>query len=486
MKDLNVSVIQLDNVVSNNQENHQPRRKKLPQFVAAFLANLVSITFGAVNGWPSPSLLILRNPETALGGVPITVEEESWVSSISYLSAFFFVPVYSYVNQRWGRKTAGYLTGLPFIVGWLFVIFGDTIIFYLVARFLMGIGGSGVNVFITMYCGEIAEDAVRGALGTFRSLFANLGVIYIYAAGPYVTIQEMAIISIIVPIVFLVALFFLPESPMYLMTKDKEEEAMKSLLWLCRNKEAAELEMDKLKRVVTEFKSNSSKKINLKDLLSYRGTRRALLMAFTLAVIQQFSGMYVVMSFCASIFEMAGTDLSPHISSVIAGCMLLIGSFFASFLTDLAGRRIVIIATQIILCLLPVICLSIYFIAMVAGLPTLLYIVVAEIFTPEARGIATLTTNAVVWLLAFLIMQFYPLLLTVIKGFGCFWIFSGFGLFGAIYAFFQVPETKNRSLQSILRELNGESQKQNNKLSRFKRGNKGSFDLNNQNQINLN
>ena len=460
------------------------------------------MSFGAVNGWPSPSLLILRDPKTAVGGVPITLEEESWVSSISFLSALFFVPVYSHINQRWGRKTAGYLTGIPFIIGWLLIIFGNSILYYLIARFVMGIGGSGVNVFITMYCGEIAEDSIRGTLGTFRSTFANIGILYMYAGGPYVTIPVMGIISVVIPIVFLVGLAFLPESPMFLMTMDREEEAMKSLLWLCGGKEAAKLEMEKLKIVVNEFKSNASKSVSLKDLVSFKGTRRALLMAFILAVLQQFSGMYIVLSFCASIFEMAGTDLSSHTSSVIIACMLLVGSLVASFLTDLAGRRSAIIGTQIILFLtlgglgtyfylqeigfdvsvlglLPVICLSIFCIGMVAGLPTLLYVVVAEIFTPEARGIATLTTNAVIWALAFLIMQFYPTLLTIIKGYGCFWLFSCVSFIGACYAYWEVPETKNRSLESILRELNGETHKKNSKLSVFRTANKGTFNLQN-------
>ncbi|KAJ9598776.1 hypothetical protein L9F63_026689, partial [Diploptera punctata] len=444
--------------------------------------NLVSVTFGAVNGWTSPSLLILRNPETAVGGVPITLEEESWLSSILYLAALFFVPFFSHVSQTLGRKSAGYVTGAAFITGWLFIIFGESITLYLVARFFMGIGGSGINVFITMYCGEIAEDTVRGSLGTFRGLLANVGTIYMYAAGPYLTIPMMATVSVIIPILFVVALFFLPESPMYLMTKDKEEEAMKSLLWLCGNKEAADLEMEELKIVVTEFKTNASKRFSLKDLLSFKGTRRALLLSFILAIVQQFSGIYVVLGFCASIFEMAGTDLSPHISSVIIGFMLLTGSLLASFLTDFAGRRILIIVPQIILFLmlgalgtyfylkeigfdvsvlglLPVICLSIYCIALISGLPTLLYVVIAEIFNPEARGIATLTVNGVVWLLAFLIIKFYPILLTIIKGYGCFWIFSGVCILGAFYTYFQLPETKNRSIESILRELNGETDK---------------------------
>ncbi|KAJ9589414.1 hypothetical protein L9F63_017393, partial [Diploptera punctata] len=412
--------------------------------------NLVSVTFGAVNGWTSPSLLILRNPETAVGGVPITLEEESWLSSILYLAALFFVPFFSHVSQTLGRKSAGYVTGAAFITGWLFIIFGESITLYLVARFFMGIGGSGINVFITMYCGEIAEDTVRGSLGTFRGLLANVGTIYMYAAGPYLTISMMATVSVIIPVLFVVALFFLPESPMYLMTKDKEEEAMKSLLWLCGNKEAADLEMEELKIVVTEFKTNASKRFSLKDLLSFKGTRRALLLSFILAIVQQFSGIYVVvLGFCASIFEMAGTDLSPHISSVIIGFMLLTGSLLASFLTDFAGRRILIIVPQIILFLM----------LGALGLPTLLYVVIAEIFNPEARGIATLTVNGVVWLLAFLIIKFYPILLTIIKGYGCFWIFSGVCILGAFYTYFQLPETKNRSIESILRELNGETDK---------------------------
>ncbi|KAJ9593830.1 hypothetical protein L9F63_027527, partial [Diploptera punctata] len=454
--------------------------------------NLVAISNGAFIGWPSPSLLILRNPETALGGIPITTEEESRISSVPYLSAFICVPVYSYINQRWGRKRAGYITGVSFIISWLFIIFGDSIKYLMVARVFMGVGASGVNVCITMYCGEIAEDTVRGVLGTFP--------------GPYVTIREMAIISIIIPIIFLVALFFLPESPMYLITKERDEEAMESLLWLCGNKKAAEVEMEKLKIVVNEFKSNSSKHLSLKELLSFRGTRKAISIAFILAVLQQFTGMYVVLSFCASIFEMAGTDLSPNTSSLIAGLMLLVGSLLSAFLTDLVGRRIVTIATELVifltlgalgiyfylqeigfdvsvLGLLPVFCISICFISISSGLPTLVYIIVAEIFTPGARGIATLTTNGIISLLAFLIMKFYPILLTVIQGYGCFWIFSVFSLMGAIYSYFFIPETKNRSIESILRELNGETDVNIPEFSLFKQKNKIEFDLHHNNKM---
>ncbi|PSN57526.1 hypothetical protein C0J52_01619 [Blattella germanica] len=444
------------------------------------VTNLVSIAFGSVNGWPSPTLLLLRDPETGLEGRPITLDEESWVSSVLFLAALVAVPLYSHVNQEWGRKATGYLTAIPFIVGWCFIIFSDAIVYLLVGRCFMGFGGSGVNVFVTMYCGEIAEDNVRGALGTFRSMFANFGILYMYGAGPYLSVHNMAIVSVVIPLLFMIGLFWLPESPMFLSAKGRDKEAMESMLWLCGgNKEAAELEMEKIAVVVRDFTSKSTKRLSIKDLLAFSGTRRALLITFILAIIQQFSGMYVVLSFCASIFEMAGTDLSPHTSSLIVALFLLIGSLVASFVTDLAGRRIVLIVTQIVLFItlaglgtyfylketgfdvsvlgiLPVVCLSIYCVAMVCGMPTLAYVVVSEIFNPEARGIAVMTLNSVVWLLAFLIMKFYPILLTVIYSYGCFWLFSVMGLFGAFYVYFQLPETKNRSIESILRELNGE------------------------------
>jgi SP family facilitated glucose transporter-like MFS transporter 8 len=431
-----------------------------------------------VPAWLSPILPILRSKETAFGGHPLTQEEESWLASLPFLSAFLFSPAYSYINQNLGRKAAGYLSALPAIVAYLLTIFGDSIIYLLVSRAMLGLCIAGVNMFTATYVSEISEDSIRGAIGNFRGLAAATGTITIYAIGTYLSVQDTGIVCLSIPVLFLLGYFWLPESPVFSLGRGRRTEAFQTYLWFRGDSALAETEMKKLEAVVT-VNSAATGKVAILELLSVRGTRRALQIALVISVVQQFSGMNVVYAYSQSIFEMSKSNLSPYMSAIIFGFVNLSGSIFACFSSDLAGRRPVLIWTQLLqgACLsglgtylfldsigtdvsaasvLPVICVSLYSFCVIAGPSDLLFVLIAEIFRPEARGLALGLTSSTIWILAFLSTKFYNDLVSLLKLHGSFWLFAGFSFAGAVFTFFQVPETKNRSIESILLELNGD------------------------------
>jgi SP family facilitated glucose transporter-like MFS transporter 8 len=443
-----------------------------------FAANVITLAYGVVPGWPSPTLPLLRSKETALGGHPVTQEEESWLASLPFLGAFLFSPAYSYINQNLGRKAAGYLSAVPAIIAYLLIIFGDSIVYLLIARFILGLCIAGVNIFTTTYVSEISEDSIRGALGNFRGIAAGAGTITVYAVGSYLSVQNTGIVCLSIPILFLFGYFWLPESPVFSLGKGRRTEAFRTYSWLRGDAGLAEMEVTKLEAVVS-VGAPETRKVSILDLMSVRGTRRALLIALVLSVVQQFSGMNVVYGYCESIFEMSQSNISPQISSIIFGFVNLSGSLFSCFSSDLAGRRPILICTQIFqgFCLvglgiymythslgidvsvvgvIPIICISLYSFCVIAGPADLLFVVMAEIFRPEARGLAMGITSSTIWMLVFISTKFYELLVGLLGVHGCFWMFSGFSFIGAVFTFFQLPETKNRSLESILRELNGD------------------------------
>lgn len=442
-----------------------------------FAANVITLTYGVVPGWLSPTLPLLRSNTTALGGHPVTQEEESWLASLPFLGAFLFSAAYSYVNQNLGRKAAGYLSAVPAIIAYLLIIFGDSIVYLLIARFILGLCIAGVNIFTATYVSEISEDSIRGALGNFRGIAAGAGTLTVYAVGSYFSVQSTAIVCLSTPVLFLFGYFWLPESPVFSLGKGRRTEAFHAYSWLRGDTGLAEVEMRKLE-VVVNVNTSETQKVSVLDLMSVRGTRRALLIALVLSVVQQFSGMNVVYGYCESIFEMSRSILSPHISSIIFGFVNLSGSLFSCFVSDLAGRRPILIWTQIFqgICLvglgtylftdslgidvsvvsvIPIICVSLYSFCVIAGPADLLFVVMAEIFRPEARGLAMGITSSTIWILAFLSTKFYNVLVGLLGVHGCFWLFSGVSFAGAVFTFFQLPETKNRSLESILLELNG-------------------------------
>ncbi|KAJ9597706.1 hypothetical protein L9F63_011416 [Diploptera punctata] len=450
--------------------------RRLPQYLAAIIANLASIAYGVVAGWSSPSLPLLKSNDTAIGE-PISVEDETWLGSVIHLSALLSSPIYSYINQNWGRKLAGYNTAIPLIIGWLLIIFAHSVIHLYIARILMGLTMSGVNVFVVMYVGEISEDSVRGALGSIRGLSADVGILFAYGIGPYLSVRHMGIICIIMPLLFVVLFFWLPESPMFLLGKGKAQEALNSYKWLRGGDEQiAEEEIRKLSVVVTKV----SKKVTITELISVRGTRNALIIAIVFSIVIQFSGMYVIASYASILFEQSGSTIPSDIAAIIIGVFTIIGSALSIIGSELAGRRIILISTQIIESLslsglaiylllkeigidvspvgiLPVIFISAYCLCIAAGVATLGYVVISEIFRPEARGLAMSVTSSLVWGLAFVITKFHHSLESSIQLYGCFFVYSGVALLGAIFTYIRVPETKNRSLDSILRELNGDA-----------------------------
>jgi SP family facilitated glucose transporter-like MFS transporter 8 len=432
-----------------------------------------------VLGWPSPTLPKLRSNETTLLTGIITREQESWLGSLPFLGAFFSSPFYSYVIQNLGRKATGYLSAVPTIIGHLFLIYGNSLTELCIGRLVMGFSLSGINIFLALYIGEISEDSIRGTLGNFRGLVIDAGIIAVYAIGSYLSIVSTAAVCVAVSVVFLLEFFWLPESPMFLLGRGKSDEALEAYLWLRGGDTLlAEEETAKLNAVVSKCTAHAPK-MTVRNLLSVRGTRNALMISLALVLVTLFSGFIAIVSYCDTVFEMLGSNMAPSTASIIVSVVCTFGSLLACLLSDIVGRRILLIWTQAlqglflgvlgaylyarylgvdvsVVGVLPVICVSLYCFCITAGPANLLHVVMGEIFRPEARGVAMSITSSALWLLAFLSTKFYPSLIDLLEPHGCFWLFAAVSIAGAVFIFFKLPETKNRCLDSILRELNGD------------------------------
>lgn len=88
------------------------------------------------------------------------------------------------------------------------------------------------------------QDNVRGALGTLLSLFICLGYLMVYCIGPYVSYEVQIYCSLVAPVVFIIVFTFLPESPYYLLQKDKKSEALASLVWLRKGRTPDDIEKE--------------------------------------------------------------------------------------------------------------------------------------------------------------------------------------------------------------------------------------------------
>ncbi|XP_069691029.1 facilitated trehalose transporter Tret1-like isoform X2 [Periplaneta americana] len=459
---------------------------RLRQLYVALIVNVLYLSTGLTIGWPSPTLPVLREDESILGGRTITVDEESWLGSLPYLGGLVATPFHSYINQNFGRKSTGYFTALSFALGWLCISFGNGIAIFCIGRFILGMGLSGTAVIGTLYIGETSQDDMRGRLGVIRGVLKHTGIILVYVIGTYLSVMNTALVCASFILVFLLSFFFMPESPMFLLEKGKTKETLDSYVWLRGgDTQFAEQEVTKLSAVVDSEKAG--KKPSLREILSVKGTRKALIITAVLSITQQFGGLNVVYSYCASIIELTGGDVPPHIASFIASFAGLAGSVLTCFTSDRLGRKFFLISTNALMAillvslgvysylkslgidvssagLLPVICISLYCGLAIAGPFNIYYVVLSEIFRPEARGLGMIVANVFISVFSFLSTKIFPYLTITLYLHGSLWLFAVFCLFAVIFTIFYLPETKNRSLQSILNELNSGPSVENNTM----------------------
>nr|CAD7453118.1 unnamed protein product [Timema tahoe] len=271
----------------------------------------------------------------------------------------------------------------------------------------------------------------------------------------------------------------MPESPVYLMSRGRIEDARKSLRWL-RGGQVSEIERE-ISRITESIKNNDKdkNKISIMDLFSSRGTIKAMVIGILLMANVQLCGIFAVFSYTVNIFQLSGSNLSPNLSTILTGSFLFIGVLLATFLIDRAGRKVLMIISDLVmfLCMgvlggyfylknmgadvenygwVPVASLSLHVFSLSLGVGTVPYVVIAEIFQPQYRGLGMTLSICTLWLWAFLVSKFFTALCYTLGDHGCFWLFAVICLMGAVFIHLFVPETKNRSLQSILRELNGE------------------------------
>lgn len=91
---------------------------------------------------------------------------------------------------------------------------------------MSGFAGSGAFILIPLFVAEIAEDSVRGSLGSLMMLNCNVGILFAFIVGNYLSYDTQHIILASVPIIFFITFSFFPESPQYLMKSGNEEVIM--------------------------------------------------------------------------------------------------------------------------------------------------------------------------------------------------------------------------------------------------------------------
>lgn len=435
---------------------------------------MASFASGIAIGWSSPVILRL-NGKVDPGNNPLPDEigpvEEAWIAALLPLGAIFGPFIFGYAADRVGRKKALLLCNVPIFIAFLIQAFANSVHYFYLARTLCGVGTGSVFAIVPMYMGEIADKNNKGALGCFLPVFSSAGIVFSYCVGPYLTIKWFSLICSLPSVLFLIIVFvYVPESPHYYLSKSLDVKAACSLA-MFRN-QSLELVQEELQDIKEYVEDSFLHKGRFKDIFKFKGLRKGFIINIGLMVIQQFSGISVLLSYMQSIFVATGSGIRSDVSSIVISTVLLLASALTPLVVDRLGRRPILLFSAIGTSIsqgvigiyffmtknnydvgavwwLPLFSLIMYMVTFNLGFGPLPWVILGEIFPPNMKSVASSIITASSSFLAFLTAMVFPYFIIHLGIAVSFWMFSICCLAGGIFVYFFVLETKGKSLNEI-------------------------------------
>lgn len=436
------------------------------------------LSCGLIIVWTSPLLEILKtnNTETNPLGAPISIYEQSWITSLFSIGLAIGPLLLGMLPDLLGRKLSQILLSLIVVVTFFILAFTKHIVFYYITRFIQGLCVGFFITTIPLYIGEITEDTNRGQFGTFTSLFATLGNLTGYIL-PAIFPMRIFTLLFSVPSIFgvLLLMFFVPESPIYL-TMNKRRKDTEAALVKFRNVDS--IEARRYAYQIEEMLQQTTTNQNPLNLSRLAEIRNIVYIGLGVSVVHSIAGMFAILGYFHSIFSGSELPLSGNISSIIIGLVQVVMICLCSVVIEKWGRRVLMLVsstTTVIsffllgtyfklqqlnisllpfLSWLPIISVTIYITGYTLGVGTVCFVIMSEIFPADLKSLAVSISMVPTGLFDFLLTFSFPVCSEFLGMAWYFWIMGVINIFGLIYVFFFIPETQGKNfleIQKILR-----------------------------------
>lgn len=361
------------------QESSSPAEVLRRMHYLTGMAATGGFLFGYDTGVVSGALLPLRR------AFHLTSSQQEIIVSITVFSAFVSSLLAGSLNQHLGRRTCILFSAAIFTVGALLLGAAWNYNTLLVGRLILGIGIGIASLTTPVYIAEVALPNLRGQLVTVNTLMITLGQFvagmvdgFFFMYWPETGWRWMLGLAAVPSIIMGIGFCNLPESPRWLASKGRTEEAMRVLRGLRETKNEAEQELEEIMQsangssmnlegldshIPLRQKEESPPRASsgphrgqqpsyradpflrqIKEMVTHAPTRRALILGCGLMAIQQFSGVNTIMYYAATIYEMTGFDeLKAVWLSGFTALAQVIGIGTSIFLVDRVGRRTLVL-----------------------------------------------------------------------------------------------------------------------------------------------
>ena len=443
----------------------------------ALVAAIGGILFGYDTAVISGTTEIVKNQ------FRLTTIAEGWYVGCALIGSILGVMIAGMMSDYLGRKRTMLISALLFSVSAIGCAvcqdFNQLVIFRIVGGFGIGI----VSIVSPIYISEIAPAQKRGTLVSLYQLAVTVGFLLAYLINYFVLRDAdvnatasglwdrmfnseywrgMLGYETIPDLLFLAVIFFIPESPRWLITRHKDENAKIILAGIYTSGDEVTRQMELTKASIAGETGSEWK------TLLEPGIFKAVLIGSAIAILGQFMGVNAVLYYGPKIFSDAGLSSEGSMfSTVLVGTVNMLTTVIALLIIDKVGRKQLVYwgVSGMIFCLLMIglyFCLGgtlptwflltfflLYVFCTAISISAVVFVLLSEMYPNRVRGLAMSIAGLALWIGTYLIGQLTPWMLETLTPAGTFFLFAAMCVPYLLIMWRLVPETTGKTLEEI-------------------------------------
>lgn len=415
--------------------------------------------------------------------------QQGWYVGCALIGSIFGVACAGVLSDNLGRKKTMIISAVLFTVSGIGCALSGNFDQLVIYRIMGGVGIGIVSIISPLYISEVSVAQYRGRLVSLYQLAITVGFLGAYLVNyGLLNFSENGAVQISNPLarlifhdevwrgmlgmeglpalLFFTIIFFIPESPRWLILKQKESKASLILKRIYGSDEAANYEVNETKQsVIKETKSEWK-------VLFKPGIFKAILIGVAIAMLGQFMGVNAVLYYGPSIFESSGLSGGDSLFyQVMVGLVNMLTTVLAVFIIDKVGRKKLVyygvtgmIVSLIFISLyfmkgadfgIPSIFLLVFFLFYIfscaISICAVIFVLLSEMYPIKVRGLAMSIAGFSLWIGTYLIGQLTPWMLENLSPAGTFILFASMCVPYILIVWKLVPETTGKSLEEIER-----------------------------------
>jgi len=444
--------------------------KRGPQIFTAIAVSTGCISYGICMAYTSSAIPSILGQNSTLN---INNDESSWMSSLFALGCLLGSIISIFLMDAIGRKAALLaFSVMSLFIGWTLLMAASQAWQLYVGRFLLGLGAGLEITICPVYIYETTRPDMRDICGSFPQVMTSIGILVCYSMGQSLAWNWLSLASMGFLVPFTIGLYYVPESPPWLVYNEEEDLAFRSMALIRGEEYDASQEIARVKELLSLHDNQVSALYWLdheqESSIEYEREQpilQSLFVVIVLMLLLQGSGQGAIIFYTAQIFQDVNSSLDPNYCALVLGLTHFLSSLVTLILKNVTGRRILLLISQagmaatmfclgfyfqmddFSLSLIPIPILIMYTISYNLGLGSLTWAVATEVLPPKSRQWTYAAANFVSNTSLFIVTKTFHDTQDLFGMSAPFFCFGAVSFLGFVFIFVFLPENPSSNNQ---------------------------------------